>query len=59
MTRDERAELIDHLNRCRDLLTLMKDREHRKTVADLIEYLEAKLVAMERRCDPLGALGIR
>lgn len=59
MVRDERVELINHLNRCRDLLTLMRDPVHKKTVADLIEYLEAKLVAMERRCAPLGALGIR
>jgi hypothetical protein len=59
MARDERAALIDHLNRCRDLLTLMKDPAHRKTVADLIAYLEAKLVAMERRCDPHGGLGAR
>jgi hypothetical protein len=56
MARDERPELIDHLDRCRDLLTLMKDPVHRKAVADLTEYLEAKLVAMERQCDPLGAL---
>jgi hypothetical protein len=48
MTTDERTELVDHLNRCRDLLALMKDPVHRKKIADLITYLESKLVAMER-----------
>jgi hypothetical protein len=48
MTIGERTELVDHLNRCRDLLSLMKDPVHRKTIADLITYLESKLAAMER-----------
>jgi hypothetical protein len=43
MTTGERTELVDHLNRCRDLLSLMKDPVHRKTIADLITYLESKL----------------
>jgi hypothetical protein len=36
---DERAELLDHLDRCRDLLAIMRDPEARKTIADLIAYL--------------------
>jgi hypothetical protein len=46
---DERAELIAHLNRCRDLLTIMRDPAHRKTIADLVAYLESKLAAMTAR----------
>lgn len=51
-TDDERTELIDHLNRCRSLLGLMKDPAHRRTIADLIIYLESKLKAMDGRMAP-------
>jgi hypothetical protein len=43
---DERAELLDHLDGCRDLLAIMRDPEARKTIADLIAYLGTKLAEM-------------
>jgi hypothetical protein len=43
MPKDERTELVDHLNRCRDLLTIMRDPTHRVTIIDLITFLESKL----------------
>ena len=49
MAKDERTELLDHLGRCRDLLTIMRDLTHRKTIADLIAYLEAKLAGIDER----------
>jgi hypothetical protein len=49
---DGRAELVDHLNRCRDLLTIMRDPEHRKTIIDLIAFLESKLTKMVRTQSP-------
>jgi hypothetical protein len=52
MAKDERTELVDHLNRCRDLLGLLKDPAHRRTISDLIAYLESKLAAMEARNPP-------
>ena len=47
MPQDERAELVAHLNRCRDLLQLLKDPVHRRTIGDLVAYLESKLAAMD------------
>jgi hypothetical protein len=49
MAGDERTELVDHLNRCRDLLTIMRDRVHRQTIIDLITFLESKLAKMDGR----------
>lgn len=49
MATDERAELIAHLNRCRDLLQIMRDPVHRRTIEALVAYLESKLVAMDER----------
>jgi hypothetical protein len=46
---DERQELLDHLNRCRDLLQIMRDPVHRRTIEDLIAYLESKLADMDGR----------
>jgi hypothetical protein len=46
---EERFELIDKLVRCRDLLAMLRDPDARKTVEDLITYLEAKLRAMDTR----------
>jgi hypothetical protein len=45
----ERAELADHMNRGRELLTHLKDSEHRRTILALITYLETKLAAMDGR----------
>jgi hypothetical protein len=50
----ERSELVDHLNRCRDLLRIMRDPTHRQTIADLIAYLESKLAAMDGRLRVTG-----
>jgi hypothetical protein len=47
MAQDERAELAAHLDRCRDLLRMIKDPAPRKTIADLIAYLESKLATMD------------
>jgi hypothetical protein len=44
--KDERIELLDHLNRCRELLTIMRDPAHRVTIEDLITYLGSKVAAM-------------
>ena len=56
MAKDERTELLDHINRCRDLLALMPDPTHRQTIPDLIVYLESKMAAMdERLAPPAGA----
>jgi hypothetical protein len=41
--KDERTELVDHLSRCRDLLTIMRDPAHRVAIIDLITFLESKL----------------
>jgi hypothetical protein len=49
MATDDRTELLDHLNRCRDLLAIMRDPTHRQTIADQIVFLESKLVAMDGR----------
>jgi hypothetical protein len=49
MAKDERTELREHLDRCRALLALMRDPGHRKTIADLIAYLETKLAGMDGR----------
>jgi hypothetical protein len=48
---NERAELLDHLNRCRDLLTMMRAPVARQTIIDLIAYLETKLAAMANEND--------
>jgi hypothetical protein len=40
---NERAELRLHLNRCRGLLTTLRDPEARETITDLITYLESRL----------------
>jgi hypothetical protein len=42
-------ELVEHLNRCRDLLTIMRDPVHRKTIIGLITFLESRLAEMDRR----------
>ncbi len=47
MAKDERTELLDHFNRCRSLLSIMRDAAHRQTITDLIAYLESKLAAMD------------
>jgi hypothetical protein len=49
VAKDERAELVDHINRGRELLTHLKDPAHRRTVLALIAYLETKLAAMDGR----------
>lgn len=46
MAKDERTELVDHLNRCRELLAVTSDPIHRRTVTKLIAYLEEKLAAV-------------
>jgi hypothetical protein len=55
MDKNECTELRGHLDRCRALLALMRDPGHRKTIADLIAYLEAKLAEMDGRW-PMGQL---
>jgi hypothetical protein len=47
MPTNEREALIDQLNRCRDLLHLTNDSVHRRTIIDLVAYLEAKLAEMD------------
>jgi hypothetical protein len=49
MPNDERAELIDHLRRCRELLGRTPDRVHRRTIEALLADLESKLAAMDSR----------
>ena len=44
---NDHAELIEHLDHCRDLLDLLKDPSARKPVTDLIAYLERTLAAMD------------
>jgi hypothetical protein len=43
MDEDECTELREHFDRCRALLAIMRDPGHRKTIADLIAYLETSL----------------
>jgi hypothetical protein len=45
--KNDRDELIKHLSHCRDLLDLLKDPVARKSVTDLIAYLERTLAAMD------------
>jgi sarcosine oxidase delta subunit len=45
----EREELVNHINRCRELLAVTRDTHHRKTLIDLLAYLEAKIGAVGRR----------
>ena len=49
MAQDEHAELLPHLNCCRDLLRIMRDPMHRRTNESLAAYLESKLAEMEGR----------
>jgi hypothetical protein len=49
MAEDERTELREHFDRCRALLTIIRDPGHRKTIADLIAYPETKLAEMDGR----------
>ncbi len=46
MAENERTELLNPLNRCRDLLMMMRDPAAKKTITDLVAYLETKLAAM-------------
>lgn len=45
----ERSELTEILMRTRDLHTIMRDREARKVLEDLITDLESKLAATSAR----------
>ena len=45
--KNNRDELTEHLDRCRNLLGLLKDPSARKSVTDLIAYLERTLAAMD------------
>ena len=45
----KRFELIDQIARCRDFLPVLRDPAARKTVEDLMIYLEAKLRAITQR----------
>jgi hypothetical protein len=58
MAGDERTELVDHLNRSRDLLTIMRDTMHRQTIIDLITFLESKLTEMDGRSGAPASTGI-
>jgi hypothetical protein len=49
VAKDERATLVDHISRGRELLTHLKDPVHRQTILALIAYLETKLAAMDWR----------
>jgi hypothetical protein len=49
MAKDECTELREHLDRCRDLLIIMRDPGHRKTISDLVASLETKLAEMDGR----------
>jgi hypothetical protein len=49
MAPSERDDLVAHLSRCRDLLQIMRDSMHRRTIADLVTYLESKLTKMDER----------
>jgi hypothetical protein len=53
MAENERTDLLDHLNRCRDLLTMMREPVARQTIIDLIAYLETKLAAMADENHPV------
>jgi hypothetical protein len=56
MAKEEHVDLLDRLNRCRDLLAIMRNPTHPQTIADLIGYLESKLAAMDGRlAQPAGA----
>ena len=50
MSPEERFALIDQLSRCQVLLGMLRDPggPARKTIADLITFLETKLAAMDR-----------
>jgi len=45
----ERNEPVAHRDRCRDLLQIMKDPVCRRTIADLITCLDAKLAKIDGR----------
>jgi hypothetical protein len=56
MAKEEHADLLDRLNRCRDLLAVVGDPTHRQTIVDLMAYLETKLAATDGRlAQPAGA----
>ena len=50
MVDKERAELIDHINRCHSLLSVTKDPVHQRTLGDLLSYLALKLAALKENC---------
>jgi hypothetical protein len=52
MLTNERAALIDRLNRYCDLLWLTKDPAFRLGIIELIAHLEARLAEMDRAIDP-------
>lgn len=47
MATNEREELVAHLNRGRELLSILKDPPHRRTITIFVDYLERKLAAMD------------
>jgi len=51
---NERRELVARMNRVRDLCRVTRDPVHRKTLADLIAYLEGKLTSMDGQVQSTG-----
>lgn len=49
MALSDRDELVAHLDRCRDLLQIMRDPMLRLTIEDLIAYLESRLADVDGR----------
>jgi hypothetical protein len=43
----ERAELRDGIHRGLEMLSVLKDPEHRKTVAGMVDYLQSTLALLD------------
>jgi hypothetical protein len=52
MADNERAKLLDLVNRCRELLSATRDPAHRRTISDLLSFLESKLAEMGEATPP-------
>jgi hypothetical protein len=52
MANDERGELRDLTSRSRKFLSETRDPTHRRTISDLLAFLESKLAEAVKAADP-------
>jgi hypothetical protein len=47
MSNEHRIELVEHIGRSRSVVAMLRDPDSRKTVEDLVAYLETTLQDMD------------